>query len=147
VKRGMLHRIAHWVRSAHAFAAVITLLTPLWLGPTLAHVVRVADEMSHTCACGMAPGKCGCPTCIRLEQERHHRSGVLPVVRATCDEDSTPLPSAPVSVCALQPSVALPIGLDGSLISVHALGPPYLRIPDGPPRPPPRIVDVPQPIG
>lgn len=133
------------VKALVRLLATLMVLVPIGLGPALMPVLRVFHEMGHTCACGMAPGKCGCPACARLENERRHGPGAIPVLKATCDDDGTTLPSAPLPPCALQSDAVAPFTLDESMIAIRAVGPPKVRGADGPPTPPPRCGgEVPQ---
>jgi hypothetical protein len=133
------------VKSLLRLLATLLVLVPIGLGPALVPVLRAAHEMGHTCACGMAPGKCGCPACARLEKERQHAQAVVPVLKPTCDDDGTILPAAPLPLCALQGEVGSPFWLDESSIAGRSTSHPKVRGAEGPPTPPPRRgAEVPQ---
>lgn len=125
------------MRQLRRYLAALLLLAPVWLGPAAVPLLRAVADVGHTCACGMALGKCGCPVCVRLEHERRHPAPA-PVLRATCDDDGVTLPRGAPPVCAL-PGELLP-GADASGAPIADLTPPSLvsRTPDGPPTPPPR---------
>jgi hypothetical protein len=126
------------VKALVRLLATLIVLVPIGLGPSLVPVLRAVHEMGHTCACGMTPGKCGCPACARLEQQRHDGPRAIPILKATCDDDGTTLPAAPLPLCALQSDVVRPLSLDPTLLSVRPVGSPNVRGADGPPTPPPR---------
>ena len=126
------------VKALVRLMATLLVLVPIGLGPALVPVLRAVHEMGHTCACGMTPGTCGCPACARLARERQHGSRATPVLKASCDDDGTTLPAAPLPLCALQGDVLRPFTLDPTLLSPGRVGPPNVRGADGPPKPPPR---------
>ena len=126
------------VKSLLRLLATLLVLVPIGLGPALVPVLRTVHAMEHTCACGMTPGKCGCPACVRLEKERQGAQAVVPVLKPTCDDDGAILPAAPLPLCALQGEGASPFGLDESTLAVRSTAAPRLRGADGPPTPPPR---------
>lgn len=52
-------------------AVAIVALLPVLVGPATMPLVRALGGLeTHHCACGMEAGKCGCPECGRLEQQR-----------------------------------------------------------------------------
>jgi hypothetical protein len=126
------------VKALVRLLATLLVLVPIGLGPALVPVLRAVHEMGHTCACGMTPGKCGCPACARLALERQQGQRAIPVLKATCDDDGTTLPVAPLPLCALQSDVLRPFSADASLVAVRSTAPPNVRGADGPPTPPPR---------
>jgi hypothetical protein len=72
-------------------ATLLAVCAPMWLGPGFGALLQtLGAHASHTCACGMAPGKCGCPECARLEETRKRESAPrpYPVLKSTCDDDS-----------------------------------------------------------
>ena len=120
-------------------AATLLVVAPMWLGPSLVPLLRAVHESAHTCACGMAPGKCGCPVCVRVERERRQGLRAGPVIRATCDDDSILAPRTPGLLFTphRELTVAL-LGTSGEL-PVQVPAPPLLPNPEGPPTPPPRV--------
>ena len=54
---------------------MLAVTTPLTLGPMRGVLARALGAFDHACACGMAPGTCGCPACARLERETQNRIG------------------------------------------------------------------------
>ena len=70
----------------------VLLLLPLLLGPATMPLVRALGGLEeHHCACGMAAGKCGCPECARLEEQRRSNDELLhekSVVKSSCDDGS-----------------------------------------------------------
>ncbi|MGH7438953.1 MAG: hypothetical protein ACRENE_24970 [Polyangiaceae bacterium] len=133
------------MKSLMRLLATLLVLVPIGFGPALVPVLRAVHEMGHTCACGMTPGKCGCPACARLEKERQRAQAVVPVLKPTCEDDGTILPAAPLPLCALQGEVVSPHALDEASISVRPTLHPKVRGAEGPPTPPPRrSAEVPQ---
>ena len=87
---------------------VFVVLLPAALGPARMTIERaLGGEPSHTCACGMKRGTCGCPECERLEEAKKH-VGKHVAIRSTCEDDdgfvrapATPIvtpPNAPLVV-------------------------------------------------
>jgi len=89
---------------------VFVVMLPVALGPARMTFERaLGGEPSHTCACGMKRGTCGCPECEKLEQQRANVSKHV-AVRNTCEDDdgfvrapATPIvtpPNAPLVIAA-----------------------------------------------
>ncbi|MGO9834387.1 MAG: hypothetical protein ACLP1X_09245 [Polyangiaceae bacterium] len=130
-----LRRLA---RSTRVLLAVLAVLAPIGLGPATGAIAHALGALDHACACGMAPGKCGCPACARLERERSRR-GTSPVLESNCERDGAAVPVAPLPPCVLPSELALDVsGLEESLAS-PPLTPLHLADRDGPPTPPPRV--------
>ena len=135
----MVHRRFGLVR----LAFLLALIAPVWLGPAMMPLVHaLGGEPTHTCACGMKRGTCGCPACAALERERTSKYvSTNPVVRNTCDDDEVaPTPAAP---CV----PAFASGLVVASSSVRAAAPLFAPQPichnlDEPPTPPPRSANV-----
>jgi hypothetical protein len=95
-------------------ALALALLLPMILGPALVPVTRwLGGADAHLCACGMAPGTCGCPECEKLEQQQlaEHAPHAYPVVRGQCEKDGVapayaamPPMTAPVTDVLVAPS-------------------------------------------
>jgi hypothetical protein len=138
VASGVLARCA---RHGAAFVALLAMLAPLWLGPATLPLLRaLAGDASHTCACGMAPGTCGCPECERLEHERQREHAPRPyrVLKSACDDQGAPLPSLAVPPCVMPATLALHDARITGLAPPALLAHDAARVPDGPPTPPPR---------
>src|SRR5580658_5074307 len=130
-----LRRLA---RSARVLVAMLAVLAPIGLGPATGAIAHALGALDHACACGMAPGKCGCPACARIERERS-RHGASPVLESNCERDGVVVPIAPLPPCVLPRELALDVsGLEESLASPR-LARPHLADRDGPPTPPPRV--------
>lgn len=119
--------------------AMLAVLAPISLGPATGAIARALGALDHACACGMAPGKCGCPACARLQREREHQSVSRPVLESNCEREGTVLPTAPLPPCILPGELALdaPVLQD----ALASLVPTRLHAADrdGPPTPPPRV--------
>jgi hypothetical protein len=119
--------------------AAVVVAAPLLLGPAFGAALRALGTSSvHHCACGMEPGRCGCPECEQAEAERQRdRESPVVVIRSSCD-DGVVLPAAR----ALPPSVmttalALPPQPSPFMLLRRSSGrPPSVSI--RPPTPPPR---------
>jgi hypothetical protein len=135
-------RIRPQSRSARLLALLwlVVGLSSLGLGPLLAPLERAVAESQHVCACGMAPGTCGCPECERVERERLSTRArhPYPVLRGDCDHDSTLLGDAHPLPALLPAALAVRLPEPSELAPSHA--PPALRSlgPPAPPKPPPR---------
>jgi len=130
-------------RLVHLFVVLTSaalLALPLLLGPATTVLVRAlggADE--HHCACGMQPGKCGCPECAALEADKQaDRESPHPFLRSSCDD------GAQVPMASALP-LAAPPGLAGIAPPRFAVGERRLASHDAPSRdrappepPPPR---------
>jgi hypothetical protein len=131
-------RARRLVRLVCVLATAAMLAAPMLLGPAITPLVRALGEApQHHCACGMEPGKCGCPECEHRAEQDHE----YPVLKSSCDDDG----QAPLAFGALPagvpgPSLALGVGYDvgiGELGDVPvAVLTPRDRV--RPPTPPPR---------
>jgi hypothetical protein len=118
--------------------AMLAVLAPIGLGPATGAVARALGALDHACACGMAPGTCGCPACARLERERTRRE-TNPVLESNCERDGAAVPIAPLPPCVLAGQIALDVpGIEESMAS-PLLVLVHLVDRDGPPTPPPRV--------
>ncbi len=133
---------------ATAVLVLVVLAAPAALGPAAGVVLRElgAATQQHVCKCGMAPGKCGCPECAKLERERlaEHVPGPVPAFKRHCDDEApamplgAPLPAGVVGgdVLALLPPPA------GDRVRVAAAVRLVPSVDHEPPTPPPRIATV-----
>jgi hypothetical protein len=118
------------------------LVAPMLLGPATAPLMRMlGGEAKHLCACGMEPGKCGCPECERLEADKReaHRAQPFAVLRSSCDSDDAPVPAAaplPPAVVPMLARVAAP-STESVAIPARARDA-RSRDPNAPETPPPR---------
>jgi hypothetical protein len=127
------------VRLVCVLVTALVLAAPLLLGPAMAPVMRaLGGDPSHHCACGMGPGKCGCPECEHagdIGQDREH-----PTLRtSSCDEGGTALPSFSALPAAVLPHlfrVPAPSATDTHDPLALAILSPRGRV--RPPTPPPR---------
>jgi len=123
-----------------ALTAAFAILAPLLFGPALTPLVHaLGAQVEHRCACGMAPGECGCSVCARVERERRE-SARRPLVRSGCEDDDG-LPA----LGSLAPYVDSFAGVD--IVSPPAfmfvrdrVPPARSRGPDEPARPPPKVL-------
>ena len=123
-------------------AAAVALAAPLLFGPATTWTVRaLSGGPAHACACGMTPGKCGCPECAVLEHERQQarRPRAYRVLRSSCEDDVPALNAAPLPTVTLPSYEALLAPVDAprpALSRTDALHP---RGRNAPPTPPPRF--------
>jgi|HubBroStandDraft_1064217.scaffolds.fasta_scaffold184556_2 hypothetical protein len=90
-------------------ALALAVLAPMVFGPAFMPLTRaLGGDETHVCACGMAPGKCGCPECERVEHERLRESAPrpYPVLRGPCSRDT-----ATSGYASLPPSIAPSTGV------------------------------------
>jgi hypothetical protein len=124
-----------------AYAVLATLAAPAALGPALGPVLReLGEQQAHLCKCGMAPGKCGCPECARLELERTnaHSPDAIPALRSHCDDDAPTILFGALPAAALASTTGTIAVPRGERLSPLASDVPPL-LPDlAPPTPPPR---------
>lgn len=115
-------------------------LSSLWLGPLLVPLERAVAESRHVCACGMAPGTCGCPECARVERERlsAHTSRPYAVLQGECDHNSVLLGGAQAFPALLPAAIGVRLPDPSGLVAQRPI--PALRSlgPPAPPTPPPR---------
>ena len=85
--------------------ALLVVVVALALGSAAGPLSMVLGRLPHVCGCGMVPGKCGCAACERLERERHRDrlggSRSRPVLKASCEDGSAALGSAPLAPCVV----------------------------------------------
>jgi hypothetical protein len=131
-----LRRLA---RSTRVLVAMLVVLAPIGLGPATGAIARALGALDHACACGMAPGKCGCPACARLERERNREHAAHPVLKSNCEREGALVPTAPLPPCVLPGQLALDApGLEQAL-ALPPLTRLHLSESNGPPTPPPRV--------
>ena len=73
-----------------ALAVAMAVVGPMMLGPALSPLMQaLGGAADHRCACGMAPGTCGCPECARIEHQRSRERAPAPyaVLRSQCQDD------------------------------------------------------------
>jgi hypothetical protein len=126
---------------------LVVLAAPAALGAALSPVLRQLDGATeHVCKCGMPVGKCGCPSCERLEQERlsEHRTEAAPTLKSRCDDDAPAMPLG-----AALPSGVLAAANDGTLtiprgdrVPVATASTFGFFTDHPPPTPPPRLASV-----
>src|SRR5580700_11438642 len=118
--------------------AMLIVLAPASRGPSTRAIAGALGVFEHACACGMAPGKCGCPACERIERERLHH-GPRPELESNCEREGAAIPGSALPPCVLPGGIAL----DVPFVSERASRPPpaslHLADIDGPPTPPPRV--------
>jgi hypothetical protein len=91
------------IRLVCVLATALVLAAPLLLGPALSPLVRaLGGEAQHHCACGMEPGKCGCPEC----EHREAPDGLPHIVKSSCSDGGDVLPSFGGLPVAFLPRVA-----------------------------------------
>jgi hypothetical protein len=135
--------LARWARLVGVVAALVTLTASSSLG-ALGGVMGQLFGEEHLCKCGMTAGKCGCPECERLEQQRlhEHDSSPVPAVKAHCGQDSPGLAFGSTPPASLPARTAkLPVPLAERLPPGASLGAPD-DLPSEPPTPPPRLAAV-----
>jgi len=130
-----LRRLA---RSTRGLVAILVVLAPIGLGPATGAIARALGALDHACACGMAPGKCGCPACARLERERTGRHAALPVFKSSCEREGVAVPTAPLPPCVLPGELAVAAPALEETMASPSLARPHPADRDGPPTPPPR---------
>jgi hypothetical protein len=143
VLRSVARALRLRARVAVAYAVLAVLAAPAAFGSATGAVMHAlgAATAEHVCKCGMPAGKCGCPECERLEQERRHehQSLAIPALKSHCDDDAPPiqLGALPAAVPGAGATAVLPPER-GERVSVRAtLDHPHdLRL--RPPTPPPR---------
>lgn len=87
--RARFRRLLHLVvlLSAAAFVAL-----PMLAGAGATGIARaLGGGAEHHCACGMAPGTCGCPECAELEHAKRETTERLAghaILRSSCDDGS-----------------------------------------------------------
>jgi hypothetical protein len=123
-----------------AAAALVAL--PMLAGPGATGLVRaLGGSAEHHCACGMAPGTCGCPDCAQLEQEKkdtNERLAGHAVLRSSCD-DGSGLPGIDAAPPGAVPFLAmLPRPAFESLRAEPTIEVDRSRLRARPPTPPPR---------
>jgi hypothetical protein len=149
-----VHRAAHALRATcralRLAVAVLTLAViaaPAAFGPAVGVMMRElgAATEQHVCKCGMPVGKCGCPECERLEQERRreHVPEHLATLKRHCDDDAPAIPFGvlPTGVLSAASSATLPVPRSARVVVVVT---PYRLSSrdDQPPTPPPRSASV-----
>jgi hypothetical protein len=130
-------------RLLHLFvvtAAALVVAAPLLLGPALVAALHaVGASVAHRCACGMQPGRCGCPECEAIEAEhRQDRESSVAVVRSSCDDEGL-LPGAralPPALLATAPGPSDPPSARAFEPPSAPDAPSWVSVP--PPTPPPR---------
>src|SRR5580692_5801535 len=129
-----MSRLRRLARSTRVLVAMLAILAPIGLGPATGAIARALGALDHACACGMAPGKCGCPACARLERERH-RQAPEPVLKSNCEREGAVVPTAPLPLCVLPGEIVL----DAPVLEEPLAPPPLTRLHpadgDGPPTP------------
>jgi hypothetical protein len=119
--------------------AMLVVLAPIGLGPATGAIARALGAFDHACACSMAPGKCGCPACARLEREREQRHGSRPVLESNCEREGALVPTALLPPCVLPGELTV----EAPVLHESLTSPPLTRLHpadrDGPPTPPPRV--------
>ena len=130
-------RLRRLVTSTKVLVAMLAIFAPMSLGPATGALARAVGAIHHACACGMAPGKCGCPECERLEREATRRTA-RPVLEANCERE-TAAPQASWPPCTIpRESGVLALDLRGAIdLTSPAQLKPFDS--DGPPTPPPRV--------
>jgi hypothetical protein len=96
----------------------------------------------HVCKCGMKPGKCGCPDCAKLEEERRaeRAPSPLPVLRLHCDDDAPAMPlGAPLVSGVLAGALTNRPTSAGGRVPIARAGVPLSSADIDPPTPPPRL--------
>jgi hypothetical protein len=135
------------MRIAIAVGVLAVLAAPAAFGPAVGVMMHAlgAATAEHVCKCGMPAGKCGCPECDRLEQERRHEHASLavPALKRHCNDDAPAIPFGvlPAGVLGASAVAAVPAER-GDRIRVRAVrvSPDSLRL--RPPTPPPRFAAV-----
>jgi hypothetical protein len=139
--------IRRWVRVVLAWTTLAVIAAPAAFGPAIGGVMHAlgVSMTEHVCKCGMPAGKCGCPECDRLEQERlhEHQGERLAALKRHCDDDAPPIPfgALPSAVLAARGATTLPVPR-GERLPVAAPGAFFQSAVDEPPTPPPRSASV-----
>jgi hypothetical protein len=131
-------RLRRLVTSTKVLVAMLAIFVPMSLGPATGALARAVGAIDHACACGMAPGRCGCPACLRLERETTRRTA-RPVLEANCERETAVPRTDSWPPCTIPAEPAL-LALDpqGAIeLAIHAQLQPFDS--DGPPTPPPRV--------
>jgi len=131
-----LRRLA---RSTRLLFAMLVVLAPIGLGPATGAIARALGALDHACACGMAPGKCGCPACARLERERNAPPGPTPALKSNCERDGVVVPIGSLPPCLLPGALALDAPLLEESLGLPSFPRVHIADRDGPPTPPPRV--------
>jgi hypothetical protein len=128
-----------------AVLVLVVVAVPMALGAATGPVRDALGITAHKCACGMAPGKCGCAECARVEHARRQERmpGPAPIVRSSCDQDD----AAPLASTMVPPFVLPLTGLavpapahdEDPAADVQAL---HSAMTLEPPTPPPRFASV-----
>jgi hypothetical protein len=130
------------LRALCAYAVLLTLAAPAAFGAAMGPVLReLGEQQAHLCKCGMAPGKCGCPECERLERAREQSRApdVVPTLRTGCDDDAPSVLFGALPVVAVASQTAtLPLPR-GERVRVSGASTPPLGLDVDPPTPPPRL--------
>jgi hypothetical protein len=132
---------------ACAWLTLTVLAAPAALGSAVGPVLRElgANAVEHVCKCGMAPGKCGCPECAHLEEQRLRERLPNPIstLKRQCDDDAPLLPFAavPGPMLAATSTTVLPVPT-GERLPVEAISATPAPRNQEPPTPPPRIASV-----
>jgi hypothetical protein len=135
------------VRVVLAWATLAVIAAPSAFGPAMGGVMHAlgVSMAEHVCKCGMPAGKCGCPECDRLEQERlhEHQSEQLAALKRHCDDDAPAIPFGvlPSAVLAARSATTLPVPR-GERLPVAAAARSIPSPLDEPPTPPPRSASV-----
>ena len=123
-------------RLACLVALAAVLFAPLLLGPALAPLVHaLGGEAAHHCACGMEPGKCGCPECEHQAQP----DGQAHFVKSSCDDGGDALPAFGVHAVAVVPYLTRLAAPSAERVPPYAAPAAlHARERERPPTPPPR---------
>jgi hypothetical protein len=139
--------VRRWVRLAIAWSTLAVVAAPAAFGPSIGVMMRElgASAAEHVCKCGMPVGKCGCPECDRLEQERLQEHAVerLAALKRHCDDDAPAIPFGmlPNGVPAAIDGATLPVPRGERLRIARAVA--HVSSPGHePPTPPPRSASV-----
>jgi hypothetical protein len=119
------------------------LAAPAALGSAMGPVLReLGAQQVHMCKCGMPVGRCGCPECERLEEQRQRDRApdVVPALKSHCDDDAPALVLGALAATGLPAWAGVhPVPRGDRISRPKAARPP--RIPSlDPPTPPPRRV-------
>lgn len=142
-----LRRLVCSLRYAVSVVTLIVIAAPCALGAAMGPMMReLGEAQSHTCKCGMQPGKCGCPECARLEDERRaeHRQTPEPALKRHCDDDAPAMPlGAPLPSGVLAATTTDLLSVPAGDRQPIAAGVAFVPSADlEPPTPPPRIATV-----
>lgn len=139
--------VRRWMRVVMAWATLAVIAAPAAFGPAIGGVMRElgVSLQEHACKCGMPAGKCGCPECDRLEQDRlhEHQGERVAALKRHCDDDAPAIPFGvlPPAVVAASGATMLPIPR-GERLPVTAAGASISSPDDEPATPPPRSASV-----